>query len=185
MLFKRILTENKIFYKIKHKKFHKKILFYKIKSFTLIINIDKLIQKKILLNYLLLHKTYLKSFFKLFFLNLISISYGYKTRIFLKGKSLRMIIKKTINNAPKLYLKLGYSHRIFFSFSKNLWGRIYKRKRGLILYALNYSYIRNLVLKIRSFYPMGLYKKRGFIFYMKNIKLLKENHECINKNSTC
>lgn len=162
MLFKRILSDITLFYK--KKEFKKPSYFLKLKEFNLKIN-DKQNKFKILnLNYFLLHKTYFKSFFNLFFKNLEGISQGYKTRIFLKGKSLRLIIRKRINKLPCIYLKLGYSHRIFFTISKNLWCRVYKRKRTLIVYALNYSYIRNLVLKIRSFYPMGLYKKRGFIF---------------------
>lgn len=41
------------------------------------------------------------------------------------------------------------------------------------LYSLNYILLRNLVLKIRSFYPMGLYKYRGFAIKGEKIKIVK------------
>lgn len=118
--------------------------------------------KTISIKYLLIHKTYIKCFFSLFSSTLQGISHGYKIKIFLKGKGLRLIIRKKINKLPCIYLKLGYSHKIFFTLPKNIWFRIFGRKRALILYSLDYSLLRNLILKIRSFYPMGLYKIRGF-----------------------
>lgn len=114
------------------------------------------------LNYILIHKTYIKSFFSLIKLNIHGLSHGFKMKVFLKGKGLRLIIRKQFNKLPCLYLKLGYSHKIFFLLPKNVWFRIFGRKRALILYSLDYSLLRNLILKIRSFYPMSLYKIRGF-----------------------
>ena len=115
----------------------------------------------LIINYLLIHKTYIKSFFSLFLLTLQGISHGYKLKIFLKGKGLRLILRKRGNLLPYIYLKLGYSHKIFFSLPKNVWFRVFGRKRALILYSLNYSILRNIILKLRSFYPMSLYKLRG------------------------
>lgn len=117
----------------------------------------------IIINYFLIHKTYIKSFFSLFLLTLQGISHGYKLKIFLKGKGLRLILRKRLNKLPYIYLKLGYSHKIFFSLPKNVWFRVFGRKRALILYSLNYSILRNIILKLRSFYPMSLYKLRGFL----------------------
>ena len=104
--------------------------------------------KTISIKYLLIHKTYIKCFFSLFSSTLQGISHGYKIKIFLKGKGLRLIIRKKINKLPCIYLKLGYSHKIFFTLPKNIWFRIFGRKRALILYSLDYSLLRNLILKI-------------------------------------
>lgn len=84
-------------------------------------------------------------------------------KIFLKGKGLRLILRKKLNHLSYIYLKLGYSHKIFFTIPKNIWCRIFGKKRALIIYSLNYSSLRNLILKIRTFYPMSLYKLRGFL----------------------
>lgn len=113
--------------------------------------------------YLLIHKTYIKCFFSIFTSTIQGISHGYKIKIFLKGKGLRLILRKRINKLPYIYLKLGYSHKIFFNLPKNVWFRVFGRKRALILYSLDYSVLRNIILKIRSFYPMSLYKLRGFL----------------------
>jgi ribosomal protein L6P/L9E len=113
------------------------------------------------IKYLLIHKTYIKCFFSLFTSTIQGISHGYKIKIFLKGKGLRLILRKRINQLPYIYLKLGYSHKIFFNLPKNVWFRVFGRKRALILYSLDYSILRNIILKIRSFYPMSLYKLRG------------------------
>jgi hypothetical protein len=80
-------------------------------------NFDNLI-----INYFLIHKTYIKCFFSLF---------------------------------------LSTLQEIFFTLPKNVWFRVFGRKRALILYTLNYSILRNIILKLRSFYPMSLYKLRG------------------------
>ena len=39
-------------------------------------------------------------------------------------------------------------------------------------YSLNYILLRNLVLKVRSFYPLGLYKIRGFFVHGESIKII-------------
>lgn len=125
------------------------------------INKSKLLNDFIL-NYMLIHKNYIKSFFSLIKLNIHGLSHGFKMKIFLKGKGLRLIIRKRLNKLSCLYLKLGYSHKIFFLLPKNVWFRVFGRKRALILYSLDYILLRNLILKIRTFYPMSLYKIRGF-----------------------
>lgn len=136
-------------------------MFYNLTSVVLLKK-SKLINN-IFINYLLIHKTYIKCFFSLFLLTLQGISHGYKLKIFLKGKGLRLILRKRLNKLPYIYLKLGYSHKIFFTLPKNIWFRVFGRKRALILYSLNYSLLRNIILKLRSFYPMSLYKLRGFL----------------------
>ena len=55
---------------------------------------------------------------------------------------------------------------IFLHLPKNCWAKIFGRRRTIRFYALNYILLRNLVLKIKSFYPIGLYKVRGF--YIEN-----------------
>lgn len=70
-------------------------------------------------------------------------------------------------------MKLGYSHKIFLDLPELCWVKIFKRRRTMKLYSLNYILLRNLVLKIRSFYPMGLYKYRGFAIKGEKIKIVK------------
>ena len=41
------------------------------------------------------------------------------------------------------------------------------------MYSLNYILLRNLVLKIRSFYPIGLYKVRGFFVENEQFKIVE------------
>lgn len=117
--------------------------------------------KDLIINYLLINKTYIKCFFSLFLINLQGISHGFKIKIFLKGKGLRLILRKKVNKNAYIYLKLGYSHKIFFTLPKNVWFRVFGKKRAIIMYSLNYSLLRNIILKIRTFYPMSLYKLRG------------------------
>lgn len=134
-------------------------MFYNLSN-NIFIN-KSLIFNKLIINYLLIHKTYIKCFFSLFLSTIQGISHGFKIKIFLKGKGLRLILRKRINSLPYIYFKLGYSHKIFFTLPKNVWFRVFGRKRALILYSLNYSLLRNIILKIRAFYPMSLYKLRG------------------------
>jgi len=112
-------------------------------------------------NFVLIHKNYIRTFFSLFWSYLDGVSHGYKTTLYVKGKGLRLQLK-TRKNKLLIYLKLGYSHKIFLDLPKNCWAKIFGRRRSIRLYSLNYILLRNLVLKIRSFYPVGLYKFRGF-----------------------
>ncbi len=98
-------------------------------------------------------------------MHLDGILYGYKTTLYVKGKGLRLQLK-TRQGKLCIYLKLGYSHKIFLHLPKNCWAKIFGRRRTIRFYALNYILLRNLVLKIKSFYPIGLYKVRGF--YIEN-----------------
>jgi hypothetical protein len=85
LLFKRILTNNSIFYK--------KNMFYKLSAsiFLKKSNIfDNLIN-----NYFLIHKTYIKCFFSLFLSTLQGISHGYKLKIFFKRKRIKINSSKT------------------------------------------------------------------------------------------
>lgn len=92
----------------------------------------------------------------------------------LKGKGLRLQLKKS-SNTLLIYLKLGYSHKIFFNLPKNLWIQISDRRRLILFYSLNYIELRNLLLKIRKYYPLNLYKIRGFYEPDEIIKLKKGN----------
>lgn len=100
------------------------------------------------------------------------VSHGFKTVLYVKGKGLRLQLK-TKNNKLCIYLKLGYSHKIFLHLPKNCWAKIYGRRRTIKLYALNYILLRNLVLKIRSFYQIGLYKVRGFYIENEQFKIIE------------
>ena len=77
--------------------------------------------------------------------------HGFKTILYVKGKGLRLQLKRRKGNLC-IYLKLGYSHKIFLHLPKFCWAKIFKRRRTMKLYALHYIILRNLVLKIRSFY---------------------------------
>jgi ribosomal protein L6P/L9E len=61
---------------------------------------------------LIIKKNYFKTFFSILLKLLDGVSVGFKAILKLKGKGLRIQIKK-INNKLVIYLKLGYSHKIF------------------------------------------------------------------------
>merc|ERR1712063_241163 len=111
-------------------------------------------------------------FFSMLWMHLDGASHGFKTILYLKGKGIRLQLKKRDGHLC-IYLKLGYSHKIFFHLPKNCWVKIYNRRRVLKLFTLNYVLLRNLILKIRSFYPLGLYKFRGFFVEKEQIKIIK------------
>jgi len=119
-------------------------------------------------------KTYFRTFFSLILKIIDGISFGFKVILKLKGKGLRLQLKK-LNNLFYIYLKLGYSHKIFFKLPINTWIYVYERRRSLILYNLNYCHLRQLLLKIRSYYPVNLYKIRGFFEPTELIKQKKGN----------
>lgn len=119
-------------------------------------------------------KTYFRTFFSLILKIIDGISVGFKVILKLKGKGLRLQLKK-LNNLFYIYFKLGYSHKIFFKLPKNTWIYVYERRRSLILYNLNYCHLRQLLLKIRSYYPVNLYKIRGFFEPTEFIKQKKGN----------
>lgn len=100
------------------------------------------------------------------------LSQGFKTTLYVKGKGLRLQLK-TRKGQLCIYLKLGYSHKIFLYLPKNCWAKIFGRRRTIRLYSLNYILLRNLVLKIRSFYPIGLYKVRGFFVENEQFKIIE------------
>lgn len=105
-------------------------------------------------------------------MHLDGVCIGYKTTIYVKGKGLRLQLKTRKGNLC-IYLKLGYSHKIFLHLPQNCWAKIFGRRRTIRLYALNYILLRNLALKIRSFYPMGLYKVRGFFIEKEKFKIIE------------
>lgn len=123
-------------------------------------------------SYILIHPKYLKSFFSLLFLHLEGVSKGFKTTLYVKGKGLRLQLKKR-KGQLFIYLKLGYSHKIFLHLPQNCWAKIFGRRRTIRLYALNYILLRNLVLKIKRFYPVGLYKIRGFYIETEEFKIVE------------
>jgi ribosomal protein L6P/L9E len=125
--------------------------------------------------YLFIIKNYFRTFFSLILKIIDGVSFGYKASLKLKGKGLRLQLKK-LNNIVQVYLKLGYSHKIFFKLPDNMWIYIYERRRSLILFSLNYCDLRNILLKIRSYYPVNLYKIRGFYEPTELIKQKKGNH---------
>lgn len=121
---------------------------------------------------LTIHKKYIKTFFSLFWREIDGLCQGFKTTLYVKGKGLRLQLK-TRKGHLCIYLKLGYSHKIFLHLPKNCWAKIFGRRRTIRLYSLNYILLRNLVLKIRSFYPIGLYKVRGFFVENEQFKIIE------------
>lgn len=119
-------------------------------------------------------KSYFRTFFSLILRIIDGVSFGFKAILKLKGKGLRLQLKQ-FNNLFYIYLKLGYSHKIFFKLPLNTWIYVYERRRSLILYNLNYCNLRQLLLKIRSYYPVNLYKIRGFFEPTELIKQKKGN----------
>jgi len=121
---------------------------------------------------LIIHKMYIRTFFSLILKIIDGISYGFKAILKLKGKGLRLQLK-THNSQLHIYLKLGYSHKIFFKLPANCWIYIFERRRSLVLYSLNYCDLRMILLKIRMYYPVNLYKIRGFFEPTEIIKQKK------------
>lgn len=121
---------------------------------------------------LLVHKHYIRTFFTLLWMNLDGVTTGFKTTVYVKGKGLRLQLK-TRKGHLCIYLKLGYSHKIFLHLPKHCWAKLFGRRRTIKLYSLDYILLRNLVLKIKSFYPMGLYKVRGFYIENENFKIIE------------
>lgn len=127
---------------------------------------------------LIIKKTYIRTFFSLILKLIDGVSVGFKGILKLKGKGLRLQLKK-INNKMRIYLKLGYSHKIFYNLPTNFWIYIFERRRSLILYSLNYANLRTVLLKIRNYYPVNLYKIRGFFEPTEIIKQKKGNLDLV------
>jgi len=117
---------------------------------------------------LLINKKFINTFFSFLFQSLDGISHGFKITLYIKGKGLRIQLK-TRKNKLCIYFKLGYSHKIFLHLPSNCWAKIFGRRRTMSFFSTNYIVLRNLVLRVRKFYPIGLYKIRGF--YLENEKI--------------
>lgn len=111
---------------------------------------------------LLIHKNFIKTFFSTLNSYIIGVSCGFKIILYLKGKGLRIQLKKQTDGSIVLYLKLGYSHKLLYKLPKNIWVNLIERRRTLLFFGLNYSILKLLVSKFRQFYPLSLYKLRGF-----------------------
>lgn len=129
-------------------------------------------------NKIFIIKNYFRTFFSLLLKIIDGISFGYKGILKLKGKGLRIQLKKLLNKYY-IYLKLGYSHKIFLKLPVNTWIYIFERRRSLILFSLNYADLRTLLLKIRNYYPVNLYKIRGFFEPTEIIKQKKGNLDLV------
>jgi len=121
---------------------------------------------------ILINKRYIRAFFTFLWMHLEGSSHGFKTILYVKGKGLRLQLKRRKGQLC-IYLKLGYSHKIFLHLPEFCWAKIFGRRRTVKFYALNYIVLRNLVLKIRSFYPLGLYKVRGFYIENEDIRIIE------------
>jgi len=109
-------------------------------------------------NKLIIKKQYIKTFLSNLNKLIDGVSLGFKIILNLKGKGLRIQIK----NKNNLYLKLGYSHKIFLKIPQNIWIKISDRRRNILIYSFNYILLKNLVIKLKTYYPLSLYKIRGF-----------------------
>lgn len=127
---------------------------------------------------LIIKKNYFKTFFSILLKLIDGASIGFKAILKLKGKGLRIQLKK-MNNKLFIYLKLGYSHKIFYNLPTNFWIYIFERRRSLIFYSLNYIELRTILLKIRNYYPVNLYKIRGFFEPSEIIKQKKGNLDLV------
>jgi ribosomal protein L6P/L9E len=123
---------------------------------------------------LIIKKNYFKTFFSILLKFIDGVSVGFKAILKLKGKGLRIQLKK-VNNKLLIYLKLGYSHKIFYNLPTNFWIYIFERRRSIMLYSLSYIELRTVLLKIRNYYPVNLYKIRGFFEPSEIIKQKKGN----------
>jgi len=109
-------------------------------------------------NKLIIKKQYIKTFLSNLNKLIDGVSLGFKIILNLKGKGLRIQIK----NKNNLYLKLGYSHKIFLKIPQNIWIKISDRRRNILIYSFNYVLLKNLIVKLKTYYPLSLYKIRGF-----------------------
>jgi len=118
---------------------------------------------------LIIKKQYLRTFFSNFNKLLNGILLGYKISLDLKGKGLRIQLK----NNNSIYLKLGYSHKIFLKIPKNIWIKISDRRRNILIYSFDYVILKNLIIKLKNYYPLSLYKIRGFHEFNEILKIKK------------
>lgn len=122
---------------------------------------------------LLIHKKFIRTFFSILNLNIVGVSHGFKVILYLKGKGLRIQLKKSKNGLIILYLKLGYSHKLFYKLPKNIWVNLIERRRTILFFGLDFSILKLLVSKFRQFNPLSLYKLRGFYTANETLKQKK------------
>lgn len=130
---------------------------------------------------ILIHKTYIRTFFSTLSSHITGVSCGFKMILYLKGKGLRIQLKKQLDGNLYLYLKLGYSHKLLYKLPKNIWVNLIERRRTIMFFGLNFSVLKLLVSKFRQFYPLSLYKLRGF-FSMNEILKQKKGKSKLTSN---
>ena len=85
------------------------------------------------------------------YISSIRVTGAFFSIIVISSLAISLYLKSNILlNKLCIYLKLGYSHKIFLHLPKNCWAKIFGRRRTIKFYALNYILLRNLVLKIKS-----------------------------------
>lgn len=129
----------------------------------------------------LIHKNYIRTFFSTLNSYITGVSCGFKIILYLKGKGLRIQLKKQMDGTLFLYLKLGYSHKLLYKLPKNIWVNLVERRRTIVFFGLNYSILKLLVSKFRQFYPLSLYKLRGF-YSMNEILKQKKGKSKLTSN---
>jgi len=129
----------------------------------------------------LIHKNYIRTFFSTLDSYITGVSCGFKIILYLKGKGLRIQLKKQLDGTLFLYLKLGYSHKLLYKLPKNIWVNLIERRRTIVFFGLNFSILKLLVSKFRQFYPLSLYKLRGF-FLMNEVLKQKKGKSKLTSN---
>ena len=120
---------------------------------------------------LLIHKKFLNTFFSLFNRSLDGISHGFKITLYIKGKGLRIQLK-TRKNKLCIYLKLGIVIKFFYIYPLIVGPKFLVDDDLLFIFNKLY-YFKKFSFKNSYYYPIGLYKIRGFYIENEKIKIIQ------------
>lgn len=113
-------------------------------------------------------KEFNKTFLKKINETLIGVNYGWKAKLRLKGRGIKIFVFK-----DSLYLDLGYSHAFRYLIPKGIQIGCFKKgfDYELSIIGLNKSLIGNILFKIRSLNSMNPYKEKGIIYSYETFSL--------------
>lgn len=123
---------------------------------------DNLLKLKDLENLLCFYKKdFYKPFLKRINETLIGVHYGWKARLKLKGRGIKIFVSENF-----LYLDLGYSHAFRYKIPNNIQIGCFKKgfDYELNLIGINKSLIGNILFKIRNLNKINAYKEKGIIY---------------------
>lgn len=95
-----------------------------------------------------------------------NIQFGAAIDIKTEGVGLKF--KRYSSKSNLVSLKLGYAHRIFYQFSKDIKIRCSKYK--LLMYSTRPEYLYDVASKVRGYRPPDAYKGRGLKYSNERLK---------------